>query len=1114
MRKSLFIIILILCISDLTGQINRYGMPLIRNYPSKLTGGSEQIWCMTSDSFGNMYYGSQDRGVFKYDGTRWNTITIGQNPRIYSLEADSSGIIYVGAAFEFGYIQPGRRGMPEYVSLAERLKNISDIKFVYSIVIEGSKVLFLSPKYMFIYDSDRDLLTSHDLVDHDILDAFRLVRIGNKLILSDILKGLYEVKDTTITPLPGGSFFHNMSCTIFLPYSDTKVIVGTFDDGIFLYDFSTGEIKSDFVSSKVNEKFKKVFVYAGARISEELFAIGTTNEEGILIINRNGELVQQINAENSEIEDNTAYAMYCDYGKSAELWVSTYGVLSKIYVNIPLTVFSAEQGIESGVNEITFSKGDLFVSSDAGILRSYTDQNNNLKFRKIPGINSQVFPVRVVSSGDDNFILAGTLEGILQINPDGTVKSVEKNCIGKPDLQQYNARKIIQSAKDPSLFFFGLQTSGIIVLKYEKGRWYYQNRLRSMPGIIYSMVEDKSGGLWFVTDDPDALYHMKFNSGDTTVVSYGKDKGIPASDLNTVCYIDSSIYVTSSAGIFRYSDDSDTFTPDTILTKGLSVDRISVNLFEDDEGDVWYSSFSDVNSEVLIRKKSGDMYSGVLNILPDVPMMDIYDVDGRIYFLKSKQIYVADKAALKQNDRILTPSFVNITLGTDSVLMQGSFFRESSEGKRIPVLRSTSEQVPEFSYDLNEISFRWTTPDFTEELQTQYSYKLDGFEKNWSKWEGISFDFNMQALYSGKEYTNLPYGHYKFRVRTRSLTGIEGEELDYEFIILKPWYATIAAFFGFALLAFVIVAAIIKAYTKKLKMENIRLEGIVAERTAVVVKQKEELESSIHYASRIQMALLPSENILAENLPSYFILFKPRDIVSGDFYWMTRKNDRLYVVAADCTGHGVPGAFMSLLGMSFLDEILDRDPLMRADNLLSQMRLHVTESLKQTGVENESKDGMDLGLLVFDFAKEHVEFSGAYNPCFKVRKLKPEEKDKADDIVNSTDGSMTQGDWLLETIKASQMPIGISSKMDQNYVFVEMPLEKDVTFYLFSDGYIDQFGGPNQRKFMKKGFKKLLLDIQGNPMDVQRELLNSSLEEWMGSGPQIDDILVVGIRIE
>jgi serine phosphatase RsbU (regulator of sigma subunit) len=312
-----------------------------------------------------------------------------------------------------------------------------------------------------------------------------------------------------------------------------------------------------------------------------------------------------------------------------------------------------------------------------------------------------------------------------------------------------------------------------------------------------------------------------------------------------------------------------------------------------------------------------------------------------------------------------------------------------------------------------------------------------------------------------------------------------------------------------------LIWGIIAAYTKRLKNENIRLEGIVAERTAVVVKQKEELESSIHYASRIQMALLPSESIIHKNLKNYFILFRPRDRVSGDFYWMTKKGERLYIVAADCTGHGVPGAFMSLLGMSFLDEIIDKETAPRADFILNHLRLHVTESLKQSGGDDEAKDGMDIALLVIDFNTQRIEFSGAYNPCFRVRKLADDEvKNYQEDSGEMPDGSMSNGKYLLETIYASKMPIGISSRMGEDFVFYDWTLERGVSYYLFSDGYIDQFGGHHGRKFMKKNFKRLILDIQDYPMNKQKELLENNLKEWMGSSPQIDDILVMGIRTD
>jgi len=206
---------------------------------------------------------------------------------------------------------------------------------------------------------------------------------------------------------------------------------------------------------------------------------------------------------------------------------------------------------------------------------------------------------------------------------------------------------------------------------------------------------------------------------------------------------------------------------------------------------------------------------------------------------------------------------------------------------------------------------------------------------------------------------------------------------------------------------------------------------------------------------------------------------------------------------------------MSLLGMSFLDEIIGKQEAPRADYILNKLRLHVTDSLKQLGGDDEAKDGMDLALLVMDFGSNRVEFSGAYNPCFKVRKLtEGEAREHGDTTAEKPDGTMSDGKYLLETIYASKMPIGISSRMDENFIFFDWALEKGVSYYMFSDGYIDQFGGPKGRKFLKKNFKKLILEIQNFPMNRQKEILEQRLKEWMGQSPQIDDILVMGIKTE
>jgi len=1118
MKRIVILFTILIITLELTGQVNKYGVPIIRNYDTQITPGSGQNWCITKDNFGNIYFGNQDRGVLKYDGTNWSRINIGKNPRVFSLASDSRGIIYVGSAFEFGYIQPGLTGKPEYISLASRIDSLPEIKIVYSILVEGDKVLFQSAKSVYVYDVAADSLTKIDLLKYGITDALRLARINDKLIIADNVLGLFELKDNIVIPLPGGDFFSHKPCTVILPFNDGNALIGTFSEGLYLFDYKSGTVNKSFIDQELNEKLKDVKVYSGTLLDNNLFAIGTTAELGVLIFNKSGDLVQQLRNENSDLEDNTIIALYCDYKKNSELWISTQGFISKAYINMPITFFSEKQGIEAEVNSIAGFNGNLYLGNDAGVYKSAVNKNNESGFAKVPGTNDQVFPLKLIKSVSGDFLLAGSLNGVLQITKNDNVRKVEQNCTSIPhNIFKFDASKILQSITDPSVVYLGLNAGGIIILKYDGQRWKYINRTQKIAGSVSGLIEKRSGGLWVLTDDPSALYSVDFREKDSLFVRCGIEKGIPDVDLVSIHIIKDQLYVTSDTGIFKYDQVNDKFLFDNTLTGNYSVNRNSSNIYSDPDGDIWYSGKGKNVEEVLFRNNNEkiEKVDGLLRVLPNIPLMDIMYSDGLVYILKSKSVYVVNKSAIVEDTTKVNTRFVRIVAGSDSVVMDGTFYTTDNYNRRMPSHFNPETAVPEYGFDMNDISFQWTTPSYTEELFTEYSYRLEGFESDWSQWEGISFGNTMVAQYSKKEYSNLPYGRYTFKVRTRTLTGQTGDELSYQFIILKPWYATIVAFIGFMLITLLIIIAIIKAYTKKLKNENIRLEGIVAERTAVVVKQKEELESSIHYASRIQMALLPSEAILSKNIKNYFVLFKPRDIVSGDFYWMIKKAERLYIVAGDCTGHGVPGAFMSLLGMSFLDEIIDKEFAPRADEILNELRLHVTESLKQVGDDDEAKDGMDLALLVIDFDKQKIEFSGAYNPCFRVRKLTNDEiRNYTGDETERDDGSISNGKYLLETIYASKMPIGISSRMNEDFVFYDWALQKGVSYYLFSDGYIDQFGGPNGRKFMKKNFKRLILDIQDYPMEEQKELLEKNLIDWMGHTPQIDDILVMGIRTE
>ena len=1115
MKRFALLCFLVALFFDSAGQVNKDGVPFVKTYSTQITGGSEEKWCFTRDIFGNLYVGNQDRGVIYYDGTKWSGIQIKNNPRIHSLGADDKGIVYVGGAYEFGYIHPDEKGAPEYVSLTDRVDSVPDIQDIWSIAQIDDNVIFQGTRILFVYNTLTDSLKEIKLKQFGVFAALRLVKINDKLILADNNRGLLELKNETLVPLKGGDFFEKKPCTVLLPFDENSILIGTYFNGLFLYDFNTGIVRDDFIDRRLNERLTEVTnIYAGAKINDDLFAIGTTSQEGVLVFNRSGELVYQLNKATSNLVDDAVLALYCDYQDNSELWIATTGYLNKAYFNIPITVFGEKQGIDYAVNDLAEFQGNIYVSSDEGILKSFID-NNTVRFRKVPGIVGQYIPLEYVKTDHGEFLLTGSLSGMRQILKNDVVIELEKNIRNLP-IQMLNAKKILQSSIDRNIVYIGLDVGGILILKDEGGRWSYINRIKGFPGIILSIVEKKEGGLWFISDDPSALFNLTFSGNDTSFVKYGIEKGVPDTEMNSVYMIGDELYLTTGSGLFRYDKANDIFVAENTITGGFSEGKTTRNIFVDSDGDIWVSGIDKSYFELLSRQTAEGVqnYTGVLNLLPNVSLLDILEYNGKIYLTKSKALTVLDKDRMLADTTKVNTRFASIVIGNDSVIMKGSFHLHIDDSRRVPRMQVSSADIPVYSFDMNDITFEWTTPYFIEELQTEYSYKLEGYDEKWSEWQGISFGFTQEAIYSKKDYTNLPYGHYTFNVKCRTLTGLEGNELKYEFIILKPWYATFLAFICYALAAILIIWGIISAYTRRLKNENIRLEGIVRERTAVVVKQKEELESSIHYAKRIQMALLPAQSILNDNIKDNFILFRPRDIVSGDFYWMTKKGNRLYVVAADCTGHGVPGAFMSLLGMSFIDEIIDKEDAPRADFILNELRLQITESLKQSGGDDESKDGMDMGLLVIDYAANRIEFSGAYNPCFRVRKLTGDEAAKyTENSEEMPDGSMSNGKYILETIYASKMPIGISSRMNEQFVFYEWDLEKGVSYYMSSDGYIDQFGGAHGRKFMKKNFKRLILEIQDNPMDKQRDLLEKNLIDWMGPSPQIDDILVLGIKI-
>lgn len=278
----------------------------------------------------------------------------------------------------------------------------------------------------------------------------------------------------------------------------------------------------------------------------------------------------------------------------------------------------------------------------------------------------------------------------------------------------------------------------------------------------------------------------------------------------------------------------------------------------------------------------------------------------------------------------------------------------------------------------------------------------------------------------------------------------------------------------------------IEKQNNAIKKTNETLEIAFSE----IERKNKDITASINYAKRIQESMLPFDKTIKEHLPENFIIFKPRDIVSGDFYWFAEKQDKIILAAVDCTGHGIPGAFMSMVGNDYLNQIINLQNITEPDTILYELHKNIKKALKQE--ETENRDGMDVALCLIDKHKKTLEFAGAARPIVIVQDNQP-----------------------IQEIMTGKLPIGgFQKETERMFEKITLDLSKETMIYIFSDGYQDQFGGSKGRKFGKNRLIELLQEIHHNDMSTQKHLLEQTLHDWMGDSRQMDDILIIGVRLK
>jgi serine phosphatase RsbU (regulator of sigma subunit) len=557
---------------------------------------------------------------------------------------------------------------------------------------------------------------------------------------------------------------------------------------------------------------------------------------------------------------------------------------------------------------------------------------------------------------------------------------------------------------------------------------------------------------------------------------FGSEEGVFHYDYSTFTKISQKNGLSSNSVNFLQIDNLNRL----IVGLNTGIDIISLNDFYDNKINVKHFGQGDgllnleSNSNACFKDKDGRLMVGTISGL------EIYDPK----FDKKNSI-----EALTQINN------VKLFFGQEDIL-------KYSKG-----IDSTSLLPKELilPFNKNHITFSFIGISLTAPEKVMYQYKLEGLDDNWTP----------PTSKTEATYSSLPPGKYKFLIKAMNNDGLWNQNpISYEFTISPPWYNT-WWFYSICVITLVGGIWLYNFYhTKKLIADKQKLEKTVDERTHELREEKEKVESinkeviqqksviehknieitdSIKYAKNIQEALLPSLNEIDKLFANSFVLYMPKDIVSGDFYWFAKNGTTRFIAAVDCTGHGVPGAFMSIVGNTLLNEIVNEKKITVPGEILLELHKGVKIALNQNAMEFERRDGMDITLCAFNENTNEIQYAGANRPLWIYRKDR---------------------NYELEIIKATKFPIGglelEESRVYQNHV---VNVSEGDCLYLFSDGYADQFGGPKGKKFMLTNLQKVLLENVASPMEVQKQKLMEAFMAWKDDAEQIDDVLVIGVRI-
>lgn len=1052
--RNFFILLFLMSAFLLKGQFSK---PFVKNYTPKDYNAFFQNWDAVQDKKGVMYF-ANNYGVLVFSGNKWDVIGAPNGSIIRSLVLNNEGKVVAGGYNEIGIIESDKQGNPAFNSITTSLaEEFQDFGSVWNIVQLKNSTYFSTDRYILKYENNK----LSKVADKG---GKLFSKVGSTIYLSTDSSGLMKFENEQLQELPRGNFFSKMKIYAVVE-NRNGIMVVTKDDGLYFYSTDTIYEVGD---AKTKAIFKQSDLYSAAVLPDGNICISTL-KNGVIILNQIGEIEEIFNKQ-SGVQHQTCWKTFFD--KQGNLWLMLDKGITKIEYNSPFSSYNTNGEIEGTIMSIARFNNNMFVATSVGLYQSKTTTTpfgDKLEFRLIPDIKSQCWDLLEINDR----ILVASSGGVFGINKQDQVIRYNNDIVYVLKKSSYYSNLIFTGRED-----------GLSLVNFNQG--WKEDKIPEVNTQVRSIYEETEQNIWLGTYVKGAINFNYQLTDDFKLLSskaknYSYDEGLKGLEVDVFNYNNEVVFSTD-IGLMKkkVKNGKIIFYPDTTLGKSFSNStRLVYRLMEDNFHNVWmYAPISGVvNNEPLgFVKQHNDNYSfnyQQFNRLPQGIIYAIYpDYNSDVWLGGVEGLFKYNhlKNSVKYN-AIFYTLLNKVSISNDSIIHVGVF--------------GLPKSTYEINYENNNIQFEFSCTNFLNEQQNQFQYKLEGFDDDWSEW----------TTESKKQYTNLFEGNYTFKVRSRNAFNDLGIETVFRFKIIPPWYRGWLAYVVYVLALALFIWFIVKLSVYRLKLANLKLEGIIKLRTKEIREKNEQLldaltdiKDSINYAKRLQEAILPKQSEIDSVFPENFVFFAPRDIVSGDFYWLSERNNNKLFVVADCTGHGVPGAFVSMLGNDLLNHIVNDETINNPALILTLLNQGVQNAFRSTDVKTNSNDGMDISIISIN-EKLMLKYSGANRPLFIVRKNE-----------------------LIE-LKPDKTAIGGRTAFEFKFEEQSFQLHKNDLIYMFSDGFADQFGGANNKKYLIKRLKDLLLKNAMLTMVAQKEILKNEFLEWKKEVNQLDDVLVTGIKI-